>query len=249
MPKRNRPSAWAIAKAAAQMRKPYSKGGSGWGNKRARVVPGFTRTAGPYKRALLGRPGGRTLTLGGQIEKKYLDTGIGYATATTTGTVVSSLLAIPQGTTEVTRVGGKINVCNINMRGQVRGLTATGVPGAVRWMLILDKQCNGAAPAVTDILTSAAINSFLNMDNVDRFQVLKDKMIVNNFGAISPTPLWYLNTVLVKCNYKCNIPIHYSSTTGAIAEIKSNNLIWLIISERSSSVEYGLTARIKFTDA
>lgn len=236
--------AWDVAKAAGKSRVPYSK-------KRKTnngVVPGFTRVGGPYKRALMGRPGNNP-TLNGRIEKKFFDSGAGFTTAVQAGAIVSNILAIAQGTTEITRVGGKINVVNFNLRGQVRGLTATGVPGAFRYIVFWDKQCNGAAPAVTDVLATAELNSFLNMDNVDRFQVIKDKIVINNFGAISPTPLWYLNTVLMKCNYKCNVPIHYSSTTGAIAEIKSNNLCILLISERSTSIEYGFKWRVKFTDA
>jgi len=252
MNKRKRPSAWDIAKLAGIARVPWSKGGRGGSTqawKKQKVIPGFTRTGGAFARALNGRPGVKTL--GGQIEKKYLDTAIGYSTAAIAGAVnATAILAIAQGTTEVTRVGGKINVCNINIRGQVRGLGATATPGAFRWILFVDKQCNGAAPAVTDILTTATINSFLNMDNVERFQILKDKMVINNVsGVYTTTPVYFAETKMIKAAVKCNIPIHYSSTTGAIAEIKSNNIGMLFISEKASSVEYGVTVRVKFTDA
>lgn len=249
MPKRNRPSAWAIAKAAQQMRKPYSKGGKGWGNKRAKVmvVPGFTRTGGPYKRALMGRPGG--ITLGGTIEKKYYDTGYS-ATFSSAGAIISDLLAIAQGTTEVTRVGGKINVTNFNLRGRIDGLQTSGtVSNTLRVILFWDKQTNGAAPAVTDVLKQAGVNEYMNMDNVDRFQIIKDKFIVSNLNAAFVTPVYFADSKILKFNYKCSVPIHYSSTTGAIAEIKSNNLCLLLISDTSASHNYTFRVRTKFTDA
>lgn len=249
MPKRGRPSAWAIAKAAQQMRTPYSKGGHGWGNKRPRIVPGYTRTAGPYRRALLGRPG--HATMGGKIEKKYFDFAYGPTNYTTGGAVIVDLLAIAQGTTELTRVGGKINITNFNLRGRVDAIAAAAVPLAIRHILFWDKQTNGAAPAVTDLLTVANVNSFLNMDNVDRFQVIKDKTIVSNIGAMnSATGDRYGETKWVKFNIKVpNVPIHYSSTTGAIAEIKSNNLYLLTIADTAATATLAFRARTKFTDA
>lgn len=249
MPKRGRPSAWAIAKAAASMRTPYSKGGRGWGNKRARfatkVVPGFTRVGGPYKRALLGR----AQTLGGTIEKKYLDSVFTATTATTAGYMIAAtLLTIPQGTTEVTRVGGKINITNVNIRGVLEGpVGLANVPDQVRVILFWDKQCNGAQPVVTDLLKTANYLSYLNMDNVERFQIIKDKLYMVDVVGWDGTNALYKQLPL-KVNYKCNVPIHYSSTTGAVAEIKSNNLGILFISQLGKA-SFAFNCRVKFTDA
>lgn len=248
--KRQRPSAWEIAKFASKNRTPYSKGGKGWGVKHPKVVPGFTRTAGPYARAYKANPS-RALTMGAPPEKKYLDTTATAVNAPTTGVIQAVFTVIPQGTTEITRVGGKITVTNFNVRGNF-SLTTTALSGTpnndvVRMILFIDKQTNGAAPAVTDILKSANGQAYMNLDNVDRFQILKDKMIKVGFTASGSTNL-VGDLVPWKINKKMNLPIHYSSTTGAITEVKSNN-IYMLFTSWQGVVNFNYYARVKFTDA
>jgi len=226
----------------AKRRKPPTK---------SMVVAGFTRTAGPYARAYRANPS-RRQTLGGIIEKKFYDTAWGTTNVTSAGIIAThGFLAIAQGTTENTRVGGKITVVNVNFRGELTGVNdSSQVPEVARFIFLWDKQANGAQPAVTDILQTASVNSFLNMDNVERFQVIKDKMVTmdtNTYDAAS-TDAVYVDTKLIKLNYKCSVPIHYSSTTGAITELKSNNLILLLISMNGVCFYRG-RMRVKFTDA
>jgi len=234
--------AWDVAKAYAKRRKTNTA-------RKPRIQPGFTRTGGAYARAYRGNPS-RALTLGVPVEKKYYDSAWGPTTVAGTATIHSTFLAIAQGTTEVTRVGGKINVCNINFRGEILGLNDnSGAPEVVRIIWLWDKQCNGAAPVATDILAADNINSFLNMDNTDRFQVIKDKMYTVDVSAYDvASDLAFSHSKIIKLNYKCSVPIHYSSTTGAIAEIKSNNLIFLAIAIGTKAA-YRMRVRVKFTDA
>lgn len=244
--KRKRPSAWDVAKFAASTRVPFSHK-KGQAFKKAKIVPGFTRVGGPFARAFKANP---SRALMGPLEKKYLDvTTTTVSPITTAGAIVSTFTIIAQGTTEVTRVGGKITVTNFNIRGNISGLSqAAGQVGdIVRIIVFVDKQTNGAAPAVTDLLKTANIYSYLNMDNVDRFQVLKDKFVsINQTGILAATSV-YENKVF-KVNKKLNMPIHYASTTGAITEVKSNNIYLLHISLTGES-QISYSARTKFTDA
>lgn len=250
MSKRQRPSAWEIAKFASKNRTPFSKGGMGWGHKKSKVVPGFTRTAGPFKRAFLADPR-RALTMGAPPEKKYWDLGFGV-NPTNAGQIDGPLIGIAQGTTEQQRIGGKINLVNFNIHGQVIGVQQVGaavLPDVTRFMVVLDKQANGALPVVTDILKTAQINKFMNLDNVDRFQILKEKWITNDVLAWVATPFESIGQIKnFKINLKMNIPIHFSSTLGAITEFKSNNIICLYINSNGQSV-VNYTSRAKFTDA
>lgn len=203
------------------------------------VVAGYTRNAGAYARSIPIR----------STEKKYFDTSLADTSDHSAGIVLPSLCLLPQGTTDQKRIGNKVTIRNINLHlsGSLDD-QGTGVfsDGCYRVIVFIDKQCNGAAAAVTDILNTANISSFRNMDQVDRFTILKDKMYVlpcrstNVLHTISP---------LIRVNWskKCNIPVHFSSTTGAITEIRSNNIGILFISNTVNENTGGI-ARIKFTD-
>lgn len=207
-----------------------------------RVVPGYTRTVGAY---------GRANPRGPLLEKKFLDTSIVNGSDCSAGTVLNTLNAVPQGTTDQTRIGNKITIKNINLHGfaSMDDMT-TGVfqDGILRVILYIDKQANGATAAVTDILKTAALASFRNMDQVDRFTILKDKTFL---VPVRCTNALHTNQGYRpwKMNLKCNIPVHFSSTTGAITEIRSNNIGLLYITDSAvTNPAFVGTARIKFLD-
>lgn len=186
------------------------------------------------------------------IEKKYFDSTISNITDISAGVIVNSLNLIPQGTTDITRIGNKVTVRNVNITAFAYNDDQAGGSYAgsfLRTILFVDKQANGATAAVTDILKTANIASFRNMDQVDRFIILKDKVTpipVNSANALHTD----VSSTMWKLSNKCNIPVHFSSTTGAITELKSNNIGLLMIADTATcnaSTSIG-TARVKFTD-
>lgn len=205
------------------------------------VVPGYTRTVGAYRRAAPW-----------SVEKKFFETSIVNTADVSGGVVLNSLCLIPQGTTDQTRIGNKITIKNINLRGYASNDDVAGAAyggGHIRIILYIDKQANGATAGVTDILkTTNGIASFRNMDQVDRFVILKDKVVkvpilsTNALHTGTDNKIW-------KMNIKCNIVVHYSSTVGAITELRSNNIGLLYIADKATinAAEIGL-ARVKFTD-
>lgn len=212
-----------------------------------RAQRGFVRTAGYYR----GRRSGT-----GQ-ELKFKDTTVAAALSLIVGTIhSSSLVAIPQDGTESGRVGRKVTVKAVHVRG-LSVLAGTSdnnqADDTIRLMLVLDKQANGAAPSVTDILETASIDSFNNLANKSRFRILKDSKIVMNTysGGLGGTTTdsgnrtlpfeWHINNL--------NLPIEYdnSATTGALATIRSNNLLVLgISSDQTATIRF--TARVRYTD-
>lgn len=203
----------------------------------SRAIPGYTRTVGAYARSLPGA-----------IEKKYLDIDITNAGDMSAG-VIDSLNLIPAGTSDVTRVGHKVTLKNVNLHFTLtRDDAGTSAPNnlMMRLILLIDKQANGALPAVTDVLKTADINSFRNLDQAERFVILKDKLY--NVANTSSNGA-HTNDCgrTVRMSKLLNTPVHFSSTTGAITEIKSDNLCLLIISEDTLNNITG-TARTKFID-
>ncbi len=219
---------------------------------RAAVVPGFTRRAGYFGR--FNQPG--TAPAGIQ-EKKFHDVGIADPSIAAGGTIIAnSIVAIAQGLTESTRVGRKVVIRGINWRYRFESFplatTAGQVPNEVRLILYLDQQANGAGAAVLDILETSNIHSFNNLSNRDRFKILMDRVIVLNpvagAGGFTAANEWPGVGVIDSFYKKCNIPIEYSGTTGATAEIRSNNIGVLIVASVGATADMTSQFRIRFTD-
>ena len=213
----------------------------------------------PRKRTLPPMRAGRTRVTGyygrfGQGgEKKFHDEDFDDAVVATGGTVIDSHIKIAQGTTESTRIGRKLTIRKINWRYDIR-LPASGSTlnstDTVRVILYVDHQCNGATAAVGDVLASADYQSFRNLANMTRFTILLDKTYNVNYngGAYDGANDQYgAVTQSYTFQKSCNIPVEYSSTTGAITEIKSNNIGSLLIS-RDGFAGFASKFRFRFDD-
>lgn len=212
--------------------------------RRTALRKGFYRRAGYY---------GRYPPLGSEL--KFFDTNKASTPTAAAGTIFDdSLCHVPAGTGESERIGRKITIKSISVHTEsvlISTSSSSNCDDAVRMILYHDKQCNGATAAVTDILESAAYRSFNNLANKNRFRILKDMFLdiscqagagngtTNQFATVGKTRNFYL---------KCNIPVEFSSTTGAISEIRSNNIGVLVISS-NGLMEFGYTARIRYTDS
>lgn len=195
---------------------------------------GFVRTGGNYGRY---NPGGGT---GARFQElKFLDLTVDDAVIATGGTIASNTVnIIAQGTTQSERIGRKVIIKKILWKLSLElpnsGSISAGTD-TVRIILYQDLQCNGAAAVVTDILQSADVHSFRALDNSHRFRILMDKTQAINasYGAGNGTANDTGNVIRFWKFYKaCAIPIEYSSTTGALTEIRSNNIGVLTISEK-----------------
>ncbi len=188
-------------------------------------------------------------------ELKFHDVDLDDAVVATGGTVTPTIAIIPQGVTEIQRVGRK---CTINAIGwrfsvslpEVDGVATPPNPDTVRVLLFQDKQANKATAAVTDILESADYQSFNNLANKGRFRTLMDRTYAINYttglgiGADGD-----YTSVRVEDSFfgKCNIDIEYTAATGDIDEITSNNIGVLLISQ-AGVAKFDSKFRLRFTD-
>ncbi len=161
---------------------------------------------------------------------------------------------IAQGVTESTRVGRKCTVKKIMWRYTL-ALPATSTPGSttecVRIILYLDKQCNGATATVTGIMEADDYQSFLNLANSGRFRILMDRThkLVSKSGAYDGTNDQFGEDWLNGTFFKnCNIPIEFDSTTGAITEVRSNNIGVLLLSANGFAA-FNSNMRLRFSDS
>ncbi len=209
--------------------------------RRSKPRSGFTRVSGFFGRF---GPGG---------ELKFHDLDIDDATIASNGTIASaSVNIIAQGVTEVQRIGRKCTLRSINWRFNIRlpeGTASTTTSDTVRVILYMDKQTNGAAAGVTDILESDNYQSFNNLANKSRFRTLMDRTYdlntdLSGDGTTVDSPRYNENDSFFK---KVNIPIEYDSTTGAITEQRSNNVGVLLLS-KNGLCTFDSKMRVRFSD-
>lgn len=190
-------------------------------------------------------------------ELKFFDTVEPASAVAIAGSIINaSLNIVPQDDTQSGRIGRKIVIKKIQMRGQLL-LPATTVAAdtsdKIRIVMVLDSQTNGAAVAVATITETADINSYLNMANSSRFRVLYDKfhtLTASAGGAPTATPSF--GAVLKHYAFfkKCNIPIEYdaSAATGAVTTQRTNNLVVFGFT-LNNKITNACTYRIRYDDA
>ncbi len=227
------------------MARPYK---SPYKKSRKSFVPGKDRTGGFYGRY--------TTASGAPGELKFHDLTIDDAVVSGAGTIGASFNLIAQGVTESERIGRKCTLKSIWWKYSIglpeQDAVATPVLGdCVRQIVFLDKQANGAAAVVTDVLETAAFNSFRNLANQDRFTILQDKNHDIQYAGLASDGAGVVSQAGVTQNYqwhkKCNVPIEFSSTTGALSEVRSNNIGSIHIS-RNGVASFLSEIRVRFSD-
>ncbi len=99
-------------------------------------------------------------------------------------------------------------------------------------IVYLDKQTNAAAAALLTLLTTITVDSYRNLANTGRFQILFDKTFMLNIMSQNAATTAMTVFRQFNLNKKCAIPIEYdaSATTGAIGTQRSNNIgIWYVV--------------------
>ncbi len=211
------------------------------------VVPGYTRSSGYY---------GRFAPKGGEL--KFHDVDADDAVIATGGVILNSgsINGIAQGVTESQRIGRKCTIKKIGWRYKIllpaedAGATPTN-GDSVRVILYLDKQCNGATAQVTDIMEGTNYHNFLNLANSNRFVILMDRMhemstkgLASDGAGVVSSSGWRTENTFYK---NCEIPIEFSSTTGALGEIRSNNL-GILLMGASGLASFDSKIRLRFSD-
>lgn len=210
---------------------------------------GYTRTAGYYGR--YNNPQ-RSLAL----EKKFHDKSFFLdPSGGTTYALNAAFLDIAQGTTESTRIGRRIRIWSVHVQGRFYhpGVTTqANASNVFKLVMLLDKQCNGAAPIATDLYESDEIYSFRNLANSRRFKTLHEQVLPATAFAGSGSTFATGDVHIpfrIDKRFKSGLEVEYDSTTGAITEIKSNNLVLGFVTEDGITNTTALCkVRVRFTD-
>ncbi|AXH73291.1 MAG: coat protein/nuclear export [Cressdnaviricota sp.] len=235
-----------------QPQRKYSRRGSYTPN----FSPGYTRPTGFY-----GRYNRASLRKSSVVnELKFKDTELvaseQLVAAVYYPLLTNSFLVIPTGTGPSERIGRQISVKSISGRVKITKKLSNDSSTSARLIWVVDSQCNGTKPLLTDLLTPAGssyIHAYRNMANVSRFTILKDSTYTLTSSTLSASEMstsFAEVTKIVKFYKKLNLPIEYDSTltTGAITTIKSNNLLLCIVTDDNSELIISGNVRVRYDD-
>lgn len=193
-------------------------------------------------------------TQAGRSELKYTDVSAINQAMITAGSV-QLLQNVPAGTDVNERVGRKITNKSILFRIQAYTEYTALSGAAVRVMLVYDSQTNSAGVNVTDILQFAQPLSPMNLNNRDRFKVLKDwyfgtDAIVYSGGPPATSITSGTGGTYTKKTYRrLNHDTIFSATGNTIGSISTGAILLLLISDVAGAIGYSYYSRIRYSDA
>ena len=159
----------------------------------------------------------------------------------------SSINLIANGTGAKQRIGRKIVIRSVHVRGTYTG-GGSGFPNnTIRLILGVDKQTNGVITQREELLdvSGEGVNMFKRLSNVNRFETLFDRR--HDVNALAGTNAGGIpRNMKFEMHKKCYVPVEFDGTTGLVSEIASNNIFLDFITDNSVFVDGRF--RIRFTD-
>jgi hypothetical protein len=244
--------------------------------KRSTLVPSASRGRF-YKNRIQSRIPGSLITARKGEEIKSVDISPSAKIVSTTA-LFSLLNGTQEGSSFYNRVGRRVTMKSLLIQGYFypNGNATANATAYCRIMVVYDRQPNGAFPTLADVLTSytdagatsSTAQDQLNMNNRDRFRVLRDaRVILPPLGAagVSGVPLnetFEMNgteqdrTLNVKWFIKLrDLETHYkaSSNPAVVGDIATGAVFFMIVQDTVISANAGWTfalqSRLRYTDA
>lgn len=187
-------------------------------------------------------------------------------------TAIFTLLnPIQEGSSFYNRIGRKICLRSIRLTGQIcprQGISTPGGPDYLRVMIIYDRQTNGNFPTFSDVLTSydntgattSTCQSHLNMNNTERFKVVRDIRISISSDAVAGANIIDEQVIDYKGKYNIDeysklrgYETHYkaSSNPAVIGDISTGGLYLMTVGGNvvgSAGYSCIWTSRCRYTD-
>lgn len=183
----------------------------------------------------------------GMGEKKNIDVvNLTSITAGSGAAALKHLNPLAPGTSATTRIGRRVKMHSLLIKWQGSlGPTSAGA-SPLRLLVVYDKQANGAAPAATDVLTSDAIASGMNLSNSRRFIILCNEEI-SCVGTQGP------QSFMTERFIKMNLDVEFNTgVAGDITDIQTGS-VYSLIYQNGNIITAGIGmecfTRIRFTDA
>lgn len=198
-----------------------------------------------------------------RVEKKVVDVVSASYPVENTGTQLALLNGCAPGTNNYNRIGRKITMKTLQIRGRIGPTDATDtIPSKVRMLVVYDKQANGVAPTYSNIVTSqnitgatsSTVEDMINLDNRDRFEIIRDMNF--EIGGITSTidQTWASGEPIKVVNEYIRLNdrevIYNAGTAGTVGDITSGSLYVFFIGSQANAIGATFTGafRLRFTD-
>lgn len=184
-------------------------------------------------------------------EKNYVDIALAQYAADSTGTI-TLLNGIAEGDDNTQRNGRKAKMLSCQINGSGQNVAGNTVPQKIRFLLVWDNAPNGAAPTISQILTTVNSESFPLVDNEDRFTILRDMKIVLGPNVTTATQT-YIDMSIAPLDFyrKINSDTKFNGTGATIASIQNGALWGVTVGNNVAGVNaanFQYTSRVRFTD-
>jgi len=202
-----------------------------------------------------GNAYGLVRAVGAAKEKGYVDAVI--TSAPDSAGSVQHINIIPQGAAVTQRVGKKVVMTGLQVRGRITNTTLTGGCVNAALIVIYDKRPTGALPTIATILASASPFSMNNDDGSGRFSIIRRWDITMNGGNLATTKSQTSNSTVNLNDGGGNWtdmkarPVVFTATaaTGAIGTIEEGALYWVAITDSGASTcDVVGQVRVRFLD-
>lgn len=176
--------------------------------------------------------------LASRNEMKYIDIELAAYAADTTGVVTFVTPIIPGSLLVGQREGSRVMLCGT----QLRGVAVAGTTGALSQacaLLVYDRQSNGAAPAILDVLEQVSSYSYQNTVNRSRFDILGRWNFTLIGNSTTPTVGQELKQIDIKTTFR-KPQVWNQAATGAQADIVSGGLYLLTFGDTAAGTAAGV---------
>jgi len=167
-------------------------------------------------------------------EWKYTD--VACSGAVNTGAALYLLNGLQPGTGASQRIGMKITMRSIEFRNETISTLATGLDQTHRYIIFIDRQANGVAPAIGDLLTPATYLGFRNLANRKRFKIISDKHVVIDKATGSGGHRHWHQYIKLRRGI---ITDYNAGVAGNIADIATNALFLIVIGSNAAGATAG----------
>jgi hypothetical protein len=157
------------------------------------------------------------------------------------------LNGLAPGTAVTQRLGRKVVLTRLEFSLLNASTPTTGLDQVQRILLIWDRQTNGAAPAILDVLSAGSPTSLFNPDNATRFKILFDWIKPVNASTESDSIV-----ATGHVSIPLRLPVQFNGGgAGSVADIVSGSLYLITLGSLASGATAGSVTgytRVYFTD-
>jgi len=201
----------------------------------------------PPKKRAYTRPRPRYTPRAAHGEWKYIDSALSSTMNTTT--TMTLLNGLQAGTGATQRVGQTISIRSLEIRGYCAVDVAAANGQVVRYIVVLDRQTNGAAPvAATDILSTNNVVGLRALTNRKRFKILLDKTY--QLGPFTGDESQAIYHHYLK--FRRPIKEEFNAgNAGTVADIATNSMYLVVLGTEApgnTDALYAMDVRIRYTD-